>query len=682
MPESTFPPPGRRELTSRRRKINQACDFCRKHRIRCETTTPCPPCVANNVTCIRSRQSNTPRKKEGIQSQNRRNEQLPGGSSWAPVAAASDSPPRDEEHVPPIPSPEENLAWTSHKTDSMLGFISRINAFCSGVSELSPGTTPSGTNTSPEQISSFSSRIPDETNFMDCDLSATQIERLLQIFWSRILPQMPIVTWKDISPGGGLRAVPSPLMDAIIAFSLQQIYHTRLHKRLVGLKWPHFERTEREIGMSYFRRCLSAITQLATFANPSIFVMQCYCYLVSYLLDSGQQQAAYNMVGLALRISQTLNYMDSRTGGYRECQHFRRIWWTLIHLDFRCSRHIGKPVTNNLKELMCLRPTREPEDRQMSNGLLCHSETIRLTAAALLVNEAMGRFEQDPKSRDIDRRAQNLSENLLHLQGWCDEIRNEPSLAHIQLDIPDVSGSQQEITIETEPMHNSNPEMEVLLITMLRLQYHNVIMSLHRVFIQFPSSPLVPKSRPKADAHAATALNHALVIIEVSHQKLTTHEVLNGIRDIYQHIWNAVITIIGFMLAYPYCHRCTRARKFLEFALEIFDSADNENSIAVRAASLTRQLRGKVDTLIQTLKIGQRPVNSTESSVSTVRSQDQENSLPSSSWSALQNEDALFGELEGDSLWSWAEFINLDLWPSYCDEVNEAFTDMGDFSIL
>lgn len=472
-------------------------------------------------------------------------------------------------------------------------------------------------------------------------------------------------------------------MDAIIAFSLQQIYHTRLHKRLVGLKWPHFERTGREIGMPYFRRCLSAITQLATFANPSILVMQCYCYLVSYLLDSGQQQAAYNMVGLALRISQTLNYMDSRTGGYRECQHFRRIWWTLIHLDFRCSRHIGKPVTNNLKELMCLRPTREPEDRQISNGLLCHSESIRLTAAALLVNEAMDRFEQDPKSRDIDRRAQNLSDNLLHLQGWCDEIRNEPSLAHIQLDIPDVSGSQQEITIETEPMQSSNPEMWVLLITMLRLQYHNVIMSLHRVFIQFPSSPLVPKSRPKADAHAATALNHALVIIGVSHQKLTTHEVLNGIRDIYQHIWNAVITIIGFMLAYPYCHRCTRSRKFLEFALvEIFDSADNENSIAVRAASLTRQLRGKVDTLIQTLHIGQRPVNSTESSVSTVWSQDQENSLPSSSWSALQNEDALFGELEGDSLWSWAEFINLDLWPSYCDEVNEAFTDMGDFSIL
>jgi len=661
-------------LTSRRRKINQACDFCRKHRVRCETTTPCPQCVANNITCHRSDQSKAPRRKEAIRNHNRRNDQSLRRSCSGPVTAAVDSSPRDEEHVPPTPSPEENLAWTSHKTDSMLGFISRINAFCSGVSELSPGATPSGTHTSPEQISPFSSSIPQETNSMNCDLSATQTERLLQIFWSRFLPQMPIVARKDISSDGGPHAVPSPLLDAIIAFSLQQIYHTSLHKRLVGFKWSQFERSERDIGMPYFHRCLSAITQLSTFASPSLSVMQCYCYLVSYLLDAGQQQAAYNMVGLALRISQTLNYMDSRTGGYRECQHFRRIWWTLIHLDFRCSRHIGKPVTNNLKELICLRPTREPEDRKISNGLLCHSESIGLTAAALLVNEAMDRFEQEPGSKNIDSRAQNLSENLLHLQRWCDEIRNEPLLAHIQLDIPDVSDGQQEIRVETEPIENSNSEMEILLITMLRLQYHHVIMSLHRVFIQFPNYPLTPRSNPKADAHAATALNHAMAIIEISHQKLTTHEVLNGLREIYQYVWNAVITIIGFMLAYPYCHRCSRAKRFLDFALEILDSADNENSLAVRAASLTRHLCGKVDTLVQTLNIGQP-------SGPVVQSQDQQNNLPLSCWPSTQDEETIFGGLGGDSLWSWADLINMDSWPTYCDEVNEAFMDPVNLSI-
>lgn len=366
MPESAFILPGRRELASRRRKINQACDFCRKHRVRCETATPCPPCVANNIICHRSDQSKAPRRKEGIRNYNRRDDQSSTVSCSGPVTPTIDSWPREEELVPPTPSPEENLAWISRKTDSMLGFISRINAFCSGVSELSPGATPPDTNTSPEQTSPFSSSIPQETNSTNCDLSAAQTERLLQIFWSRFLPQMPIVAWKDISPDGGHHTVQSPLLDAITAFSLQQIYHTRLHKRLVGLKWCHFERSERDIGMPYFHRCLSAITQLSTFASPSISVMQCYCYLVSYLLDAGQEQAAYNMVGLALRISQTLNYMDSRTGGYRECQHFRRIWWTLVLLDFRCSRHIGKPVTNNLKELMCLRPT-DPRTRRSEN---------------------------------------------------------------------------------------------------------------------------------------------------------------------------------------------------------------------------------------------------------------------------------------------------------------------------
>ncbi|KAJ5599006.1 hypothetical protein N7450_000073 [Penicillium hetheringtonii] len=286
----------------------------------------------------------------------------------------------------------------------------------------------------------------------------------------------------------------------------------------------------------------------------------------------------------------------------------------------------------------------------------------------------MDRFEQGPGSKDIDSRAQNFSESLLYLQRWCDEIRTEPLLAHIQLDIPDISGGQQEISEEPKPIEKSNSEMEVLLITMLRLQYHHVIMGLHRVFIQFPSYPLTPKTNPKADAHAATALNHAITIIEISHRKLTTHEVLNGLREIYQYIWNAVITIIGFMLAYPYCHRCSRAKRFLNFALEIFDSADSENSLAIRAASLTRHLCGKVDTLVQTLNIGQP-------SGPVVQSQAQQNNLPLSSWPSTQNEEIIFGGLEGDSLWSWADLVNMDSWPTYCDEVNEAFMDPVNLSI-
>jgi hypothetical protein len=565
----------------------------------------------------------------------------------------------------------------------MLGFIARINAFCSGVEQLSPGPTPPGTDPSLEQISAAPSGNLQETHAAECDLSSTQTHQLLQIFWSRLRPRMPIVEWKDLVPDGQTDAAPSPLLDAITAHTLQYIHQSGLHNRLIGLKWPKFQRRDRKVGMPYFRRSLSAITQLTTFAVPSISVMKCYCYLVSYLLDAGEHPAAYNMVGLALRISQSLNYMDARTGWYRECQLFRRIWWTLIHLDFRCSRHIGKPVTIHVEELLCMQPTREPGDLQISNGLLYHTESIRLTAAALLVNEATDRFSlainQDTNATDIEARAQNLSDHIFHLQKWRDGLPKEQSLSSIQLEVPDVPVDRPEAGIQQEPGESS--DIETLLRTLLILQYHNAVMSLHRVFIQFPSYPLVPKSHPKADAHAATALNHAMRMIEIAHKQMKMHEIFYGHSEFYQYQWNAVITIIGFMLAYPYCHRCPRARDFLNLALEIFDSVDIESVIAVRAASLTRHLCSKVDTLVQTLNIGHPTPDSTAPPDPTSEHHAPQNSSSNLNLPNLPGDDSMLQGIDGESLWSWADLINLDAWPSYCEEVNEAFMDTADLLI-
>ncbi|KAJ5974647.1 hypothetical protein N7481_011857 [Penicillium waksmanii] len=565
----------------------------------------------------------------------------------------------------------------------MLGFIARINAFCSGVEQLSPGPTPPSTDPPLEQISTLPFGNLQETHAAESDLSSTQIHHLLQIFWSRLRPRMPIVEWKDLVPDGQADAAPSPLLDAITAHTLQYIHQSGLNNRLIGLKWSKFQRRDCRIGMAYFRRSLSAVTQLTTFAVPSISVMKCYCYLVSYLLDAGEHPAAYNMVGLALRISQSLNYMDARTGWYRECQLFRRIWWTLIHLDFRCSRHIGKPVTTHVEELLCMRPTREPGDLQISNGLLYHTESIHLTAAALLVNEATDRFapaiNQDTNASDIEVRAQNLSDHIFHLQKWSDGLPKEQSFANMQLDVPDVPVDRLKAGIEQEP--GESPEIENLLSTLLMLQYHNAVMSLHRVFIQFPSYPLVPKSHPKADAHAATALNHAMRMIEIAHKQMKMHEIFYGHSEFYQYQWNAVITIIGFMLAYPYCHRCPRARDFLNLALEIFDSVDIESVIAVRAASLTRHLCSKVDTLVQTLNLGHPTPDSTAPPDPTSEDRASQTSSSNLNLPDLPGDDSMLQRIDGESLWSWADLINLDAWPSYCEEVNEAFMDTADFSI-
>ncbi|KAE8309632.1 hypothetical protein BDV41DRAFT_547323 [Aspergillus transmontanensis] len=665
---STFP---RITLAARRRKIAKACDFCREHRVRCEAATPCPPCVANNIACRRSRPLHTPRKsskkRSQLQNGHEADKQLPyehaGDSTPASNISAVDAP-------VPSPSPSANLAWTSHKTDSILGFIARLNSFCSGVSKLFPDANPPGNDPSLDQISPFPSGVQDETHDVKCDLSPAQIKHLMRIFWSRLRPLMPIVDWKDVDPS----SEHTPLQDAITAFSLYYIYCSGLHTKLISLNWPQFQSRQSPVGMPYFQRCLSAVTRLTTFAEPSLSAIQCYCYLTLYLLDLGHHQAAYNMVGLALRIAQSLNYLDARHRGQQVCQLFRRLWWTLIHLDFRCSRYVGKPVTMNIDDLVYLRPTREPEDVHISNGLLYHTESIRLTSAALVVNAAMGQhsfLDGAAAPTHLEARAEALSNHLYHIQQWRDQLPQEQSFANLHFEVPDIPPDTK--LLEFDDQHMEQSSIVTLLNTLLLLQYHNVIISLHRVFIQFPTYPFVPKSHLKADAHAATALNHALTMIRIAHHRMGIHDILHGLSELYQYQWNAVITIVGFMLAYPYCHRCSRAREYLTLALEIFDSAGSENSTATRAAALTRHLCRKVDTLVQILSLSQ------STSSPTTDSQPIQNQMSDSRLPAIQSEGTPLPDTDGDVLWPWTDLINWDTWPTYCDEVSEAFMDPAGF---
>ncbi|KAF3396495.1 hypothetical protein F1880_006677 [Penicillium rolfsii] len=682
MPGNTLPTLPNTGLAARRRKIAKACDFCREHRVRCEAITPCPQCVANRVTCRRSRLPNKTRKSSLVRRHVAADQQTP---DRPPIENTTTTASQPEEAFVPTPSPSANLAWTSQKTDSILGFIARINDFCSSVAPSSLNTIPSGDGPHLDQTSPFPPpSIPQASYQAECNLSPHQTRHLMKIFWTRLRPRMPIVQWEDLTPSSEeVHGAPSPLQDAIKAYSLHSIYCSGLHNRIVGLNWPQFERQKSSVGMPYFQRSLAAVTQFATFAVPSLSDMQCYCYLTLFLLEEGHHKAAYNMIGLGLRIAQSLNYMDARHSGYRECQLFRRVWWTLIHLDFRCSKHVGKPVSGNLDELMCLVPGREPEDVHLSNGLLFHTESIRLTAAALAVNDLMHRRSCSLSSgaagtTEIESRAEALSDFLFKLRNWRDELPQAKDFEKMHFDVPDLPSAPKGAAIVENEDTEQSPII-TLLSTSLLLQYHNVMVGLHRVFIQFPSHPLIPKSTPRAAAHAATALNHALTMIQISHNVMATQDFLHGLSELYQYLWNAVITIIGFMLAYPYCHRCSVAREYLYLALEIFDSAGKENFTATRAATLTRHLCAKVQSLVQVLNFNHLTPATSSSPAPITETHVLQSHTNDAAYSASHNDDDVSPDLNTDFLGPWTDLINLDAWPDYCLDVNEAFMDPEEF---
>ncbi|PWY64045.1 hypothetical protein BO70DRAFT_433672, partial [Aspergillus heteromorphus CBS 117.55] len=218
----------------------------------------------------------------------------------------------------------------------------------------------------------------------------------------------------------------------------------------------------------------------------------------------------------------------------------------------------------------------------------------------------------------------------------------------------------------------TQPPIQIQTTTLLELQYHDIIVSLHSVFITFPHLPLVPRESHYAGAHAATALDHALATIHTIHRRLSQHDIFHGSCEIYQYQWNAVLTLIGFMLAFPFCHRCPTAREYVDIALETFEFAGPHNETAARAACLTRHLRAKVDKLTKVLNIDHR------------RGDAGGGIQPSSSLNAEAGKKELLPELEKntDPLWSWVDLIDPSVWPSHCDAVNEAFTGAPEMTSL
>ena len=658
---SNFSSSSSRPLAAKRRKVTRACDYCREHRVRCEAAVPCPQCVANHVTCSRQSVPAAHTPSENIQR-------------------------REQPRLGSLPSGPR-----AQKPDSMLGFIARINTFCSGVSQLSSSAIP-GHTPPPEYISPVSPGVLQEATPLDCSLSESQVNRLLSIFWTRLWPLMPILRREDLSPAAP--GFSSPLRDAVIAYSMQYVHSSRLHNCLLGLHGPQFQPDKQTpmIGLPYFQRCLRAVTLYSSFSQPSLLILQCHCFMALYLLDAGQHSTAYNIIGLALRITESLNWeLDAQTAStVRGCRLFYRLWWTLNHLDFRCSRHLGKPIGVHLQDSVCPPPTRESDTLLDPGSTLYHTESIRLTAAALAIIESTGCVSISAQGRqettEIETRAQVLSDEMRHLRKWRMDLPSTGSLGNLRLEVGDTPPDpDKEPEVEVDYMKHQ--PMEILLTTLLELQYYNVIITLHRSFIQFPSHPLIPKSSPKADAHSATALNHALAIIRLTHSRMATYDILQGVPEVYQYLWNAVLTLVGFMLAYPYCYRLPRARRYIRLALEIFDSAGSTNDAAIRSAALTRHLCSKVDTLLHILHIDPPPgPRQSSEGVHSERSREQgtSNIIPRTDHSIPEEElpaPSSFSDPSLDSLWSWVDLMNMEAWPNYCDEVNEAFMNPADFSI-
>ncbi|KAI1082599.1 fungal-specific transcription factor domain-containing protein [Whalleya microplaca] len=612
----------------KRLKVSRACNYCRKYRVRCDAESPCSRCVANNIECV----VEPPSRPDSESSRYPPNEPLSTRTTVVPSAASTIA-------ASPVSSKPEEM-------DSTVGFMTKISTFCSAISQLSSDSL----DDSPPPYS-LSDRLPEAGKGSPIVLSKSQVTHILDVYWTRCHPFAPVLSRPEVdavcqnlwAPDGS-ELQNAPLIDGIIALCLRHLHGLGLNRRLLGLYW------EQDPSLAFFQRCLAASSQYIAFAEPSLDLVQCYVLMTLYLLDAGQHQPAYSIAGLALRFAHVLKLHQGLPDTDPNFLLACRIWWTVVHLDFRCSRLLGRPVGVQLAEITCSLPD--------TDGFTYHARAAILTKTTLTVMENLSRHLTNPHEDrivQVESRASALSAEVYRLWEWRDRHLRPAIRRPLHVDS---KGSHDWIVAAAD----ASP-LQLLQDVLLELQYYDEIIGLHRPFVCFPNKSLIPQRSPQADAHATTALHHAMATVDLAHRIMSTTDVLFGRSEVYQWQWNALLTMVGFLMAHPLCPYAPLARHHAQLALEIFSAADSRNTAAVRAAALTRSLCAKVDSLVQMVKsVGHQPTAETQAS---------------SAWD-ISNTSTDLSHSTSDALWSWTDMINPDMWTAYSNEINDVFADFPD----
>ena len=83
------------------------------------------------------------------------------------------------------------------------------------------------------------------------------------------------------------------------------------------------------------------------------------------------------------------------------------------------------------------------------------------------------------------------------------------------------------------------------------------------------------------------------------HQVLTSTSILAGWLEAFQWQWNAAMTLVGIVLAFPHDDSTGAARSTIDLSVAVLGSFGNRFAVAAGAPSILGELCAKVDVLIE-----------------------------------------------------------------------------------
>lgn len=643
---------------SKRNQVTRACDWCRVHRIKCDNNFPCYNCQNRGGQCnnkwtsevrtlphaLREIERLRLRVKELEEQPQKHDRSITKSTALLPSHSPSFamSPTSSPARIDPLGEHGGSRKYwegiytrvaQSHQTQyygpsSSLYFISRMSSYLGTALQqphfdhhMQPNSASRSfaSPTSLKRGNLEETSIPADGSTTGDYLTATQEDYFLDLFWQSYHCTLQIIEeaefrehYKSLWLTSGTSRKPSALVDIVLALCMQ--YGVASVPRSNAATEPKLDVDSSDAtiaGRWLYHRSQTLLT--CELESPSITTLQCYIFSVYYLCSASFQNMAHSTLALATRTAHILGlHLEPPADMPRNQRELRkRLWWTLYTIESKTCMKLGRPWSAQISQVSCSLPA-DDQELALLSGSNCASaqdvtwltyslQNTKLVLAARAIYIAfydkcadiLGAkdgtiFYSDPQT--LEDCAEFLLSSMKCLEIWLHNL-------------PKALKTKRKGTGEPFSTDRSLLEMELFAPLWLRRQrlllellYHNLAMNLYRPFICFSTES--SSCLPLAKGNAISCVNHAIAITHIMDQMLTETNMLSGWHEAYQWQWNATLSMIGFILAYPLDPSTPSTRKAIDSAISVFQEFGNNFAIAASAAKVTRDLTIKADLLI------------------------------------------------------------------------------------
>lgn len=458
-------------------------------------------------------------------------------------------------------------------------------------------------------------RASQQIDMEKCTLNSMQEEYFLDLYWhsyhTALFPIINEAEFKEYyrslwSSCGSVRK-PSALVDITLALCMQHGI-SRLPAAKQRSNSDNNSADATVAGRWYYLRCQRLLAY--ELESPTISTLQCQLLCAVYLCCGTFQNMADGACSAAVRTAYALGIHQEPPTDIPKCEREmrKRLWWALFIFDSKFGMKLGRPFLVHQSNVSPGLPNHDLQAADCSGSnfaslgdnftwLSYHVEMSKLLLTARAVYSAVFCESADASNslalRDpsaLESHARSTKPFMKMLEEWAEAVPSALLLRRKGLGRP-LSTDVCELDVEEfAPLWLQRQRVT------LELMFHNLCTNLYRPFISFGLAQTTCLLRENARQCAM----HAIALAKITRQMLSSTTILAGWHEAFQWQWNAAMTLVGFLLAYPQDIFAEDVREGIAVSIDVFDIFGKSFAVALSAANIIRQLSDTISHLIRT----------------------------------------------------------------------------------